>query len=177
MDSPSVFSFTSAGAQPHYLTGYTIVGMMFPPRPTTPDNIESLDSAMTTPPESSDNIEVSNNMESSDNMVSSDGIESVAPTEVPDNSVLVAVPINAWEFNAMRLANDPVFLARQWFSDIEVGPSQLFWRDMFQLVAHHHRHGPMVICETAKQYAAFELGRCEASMSFTWELPIGYRFS
>ena len=125
---------------------------------------------MRSPPQSSDN------MESSDNMISSDGIESVTQPEVPDNSVLVAVPINAWEFNAMRLANDPVFLAHQWFSDIEVGPSQLFWRDMFKLVTHHHLHGPMVVCETAKQYATFELGRCEASMSFTWELPVGHHF-
>lgn len=165
MDSPTIVSFTSAGAQPQSLNGYTIIGIMFSPRPTIPDSIEYMDSAMTSPPDSSDN------------MVPSERTESVTPSDVSDDSVLVAVPINAWEFNAMRLANDPVFLARQWFADIEVGPSQLFWRDMFRLVAHHHYHGPMVVCESARQYAAFELGRCEASMSFTWELPIGHHFS
>ncbi|KAJ6090359.1 hypothetical protein N7486_009174 [Penicillium sp. IBT 16267x] len=145
-------SFTSAGASPHFLTGYTIVGMMLPPRPRTPDTIESImDSVMKSPRES--------------------------PDSISGDSVMIAVPINAWEFNAMRLANDPVFLARQRFADLPVGPAQRWWRDMFKFVVFHHLQGPMVLCYNETEQEAFELGRCDASMSFTWDLPVGHEFS
>ncbi|KAJ5635787.1 uncharacterized protein N7484_009100 [Penicillium longicatenatum] len=128
---------TSAGTLPHLPAGYNVVGMPCS-RTSTPESTDlSAESVM-------------------DSSQSSDGCESVIPPRSPAEPLKVAITINAWEFNAMRLANDPVFLARQWFSDIEVGPDQRWWRDMFDRVAFHHLQGPMVLCESEAEQVAFE---------------------
>ncbi|KAJ5777575.1 hypothetical protein N7520_000821 [Penicillium odoratum] len=96
-------------------------------------------------------------------------LPSVNRPSTPIDATWVAIPISHIEFNAMRLANDPGFLAKQWVLGIELSNDQRWWRDIYASVSVHQELGPVVLCRNESEVDSFQFGRQESSLSFTWD--------